>query len=594
MPSLDSSAAASQASDTSEPEATSTTSGSPAVSRSTYAPRATRVGRERRLALQRRHGLPRQRQRHRPARLRHDPRPRERRLHRVGRADHGEARDRAQRVELLDRLVRRPVLAHEDRVVREDEGRARAHQRGEPERRPHVVAEHQEGAGVRQERAVERDAVRDRGHRMLAHAEVDVAAGEGVVALPDRAGARPTVVLFEPARSAEPPISRPGASAAMRPSAVPECLRVASALPSRPSTSLSTKSAGTARVRTASQLFAASACAPRQAASFASSVFALRALRRRALRAVAAHRVGHEEGRRLAGCRASAWWRAATSAPNGPPCTFDWPAHGLPWPIVVRSASSAGLPGGVRRRERAVERGHVLAVERLDVPALRAEARRHVLAEGPRGRAVDGHLVVVVEHDQVVELPVAGERGALVGDAFHQVAVARDHEDAVLARPFAAAAEARARRPGRERHADGVAEALPERAGGDLDAGRVAVLGVPRRLRVELAELPDLVEREPVAEQVQQRVEQHRGVARGEHEAVAQRPGRVASGRSAGAGPTSWKTGRARPIGAPRCPIPAASTASMVRPRMVFSIWVRSAGASSLGIDPPSEKRRRS
>ena len=82
-----------------------------------------------------------------------------------------------------------------------------------------------------------------------------------------------TVVLFEPARSAEPPISRPGASAAMRPSAVPECLRVASALPSRPSTSLSAKSAGTARERTASQLFAASACAPRQAASFASSAF---------------------------------------------------------------------------------------------------------------------------------------------------------------------------------------------------------------------------------------------------------------------------------------------------------------------------------
>jgi hypothetical protein len=40
-----------------------------------------------------------------------------------------------------------------------------------------------------------------------------------------------------------------------------------------------------------------------------------------------------------------------------------------------------------------------------------------------------------------------------------------------------------------EREADGVADALAERAGGRFDAGGVAVLGVTRRLAAELAEV---------------------------------------------------------------------------------------------------------
>ena len=41
-----------------------------------------------------------------------------------------------------------------------------------------------------------------------------------------------------------------------------------------------------------------------------------------------------------------------------------------------------------------------------------------------------------------------------------------------------------------ERHADGIAETLAERPGGGLDAGRVAIFGVARRARAELAEAP--------------------------------------------------------------------------------------------------------
>ena len=49
-------------------------------------------------------------------------------------------------------------------------------------------------------------------------------------------------------------------------------------------------------------------------------------------------------------------------------------------------------------------------------------------------------------------------------------------------------AEPRVEQPLGQRHADGVAEALAERPGGRLDAGRMAVLGMAGGLGAELAE----------------------------------------------------------------------------------------------------------
>ena len=68
----------------------------------------------------------------------------------VGRAEHDQARDRAQRRQLLDRLVGRAVLADADRVVREDVDRPEApSDRRQADRRPHVVAEDQEACSRR-------------------------------------------------------------------------------------------------------------------------------------------------------------------------------------------------------------------------------------------------------------------------------------------------------------------------------------------------------------------------------------------------------------------------------------------------------------
>ena len=58
--------------------------------------------------------------------------------------------------------------------------------------------------------------------------------------------------------------------------------------------------------------------------------------------------------------------------------------------------------------------------------------------------------------------------------------------------------------------------------------GVCAVLGMAGRERAELAEALDLLDRHlRIAEEIKQRIEQHRAVAGGEHEAVAVGPGRI-------------------------------------------------------------------
>ena len=94
----------------------------------------------------------------------------------------------AQRRHMLDRLVRRAVLAEADRIMRHHEADPEAHQRGEPHRRPGIVGEHQEGAAIGDHAAMERHAVHGRRHAVLANAVMHVAAG--IVGRRDRLGLR--------------------------------------------------------------------------------------------------------------------------------------------------------------------------------------------------------------------------------------------------------------------------------------------------------------------------------------------------------------------------------------------------------------------
>ena len=183
---------------------------------------------------------------------------------------------------------------------------------------------------------------------------------------------------------------------------------------------------------------------------------------------------------------------------------------------------------GRGRGNRRVDGGDVVPVDVRDhVPAVGGEALRRVVGEPAAHLAVDRDAVVVVEHGELAEAQRSGERRDLVRNALHQAAVADERVGSVVDDRVSRPIEVRGEELLGERHPDRVGEALPERPGRRLHTGRDADLRMPRGARVQLPEALQLVEREVVAGQVQQRVEQHRTVAVGQDEAVAVRPLRV-------------------------------------------------------------------
>jgi hypothetical protein len=153
-------------------------------------------------------------------------------------------RDRAQAGQLLDRLVRRTVLAQRDAVMGEHVHDVQSHQRGQADRRAHVVGEDEEGRAVGHDSAVRGQAVDDRAHRMLAHAEMQIAAGMAPAAAVGTlrvlgAGTgglkspKPfSAVKVDGSRSAEPPISA-GSRGAIAFMTLPDATRVAMPLDRR-------------------------------------------------------------------------------------------------------------------------------------------------------------------------------------------------------------------------------------------------------------------------------------------------------------------------------------------------------------------------
>ncbi len=199
----------------------------------------------------------------------------------------------------------------------------------------------------------------------------------------------------------------------------------------------------------------------------------------------------------------------------------------------VDEAGPVGL--GPRLLDGLEQRRHVLLVavtaigpvDVLDVPAVGGVAGRDVLAEGDRGVVLDGDLVVVVDHHEVAELLVAGERGGLGAHALLQVAVAAHHVDVVVEQALAdrrLGVEQAALAPGGHGHADGVGDALAEGAGRGLDAGGVVDLGMAGGLAAPGAQGLEVLELEAEAAEEELVVEGEAGVAAGQDEPVARDP----------------------------------------------------------------------
>jgi hypothetical protein len=148
--------------------------------------------------------------------------------------------------------------------------------------------------------------------------------------------------------------------------------------------------------------------------------------------------------------------------------------------------------------------GEIVAVGYLEhSPAVGLEAAGDVLGKGERRVAVDGDVVVVVDDRQLSQSQVAGERGGLTGNAFHQVAVAGEHPGPVIHDGVAGTVEVIRQEPLGDGHPYGVAEALTQWTGGGLHTRRMSALRVAGCTGAPLAEVSDVVEREIVAAQMQ-------------------------------------------------------------------------------------------
>ena len=172
-------------------------------------------------------------------------------------------------------------------------------------------------------------------------------------------------------------------------------------------------------------------------------------------------------------------------------------AMGLLGVLLVRAAEPDVGPDRDQARpiigssllDRGRDRLDVVAVLDPDgVPAIRLEAGDDILRPGHRRRTVELDVVVVVEGHQLSQPEVTGEAGRLRGDALLEVAVRAEGVGPVVDDVVAVAVELGSETRFRDRHPDGVGEALAEGAGRRLDARRQAVLGVAGRLRAPLAE----------------------------------------------------------------------------------------------------------
>ena len=180
------------------------------------------------------------------------------------------------------------------------------------------------------------------------------------------------------------------------------------------------------------------------------------------------------------------------------------------------------LVGILRARDRGCDRVLVLAVDQFGRPACRFEPLDLVDGVSERRRPVDRDAVVVIEHDQFVELPVPGQRDRFLRYAFHQVAVGGEHVGVVADDLLA---EFGGQHLLRHRHPDRCRDALAEWTRRGLDACGAEILRMARGGRIDLAETLDLIERHlGIAGEIEQRIEQHRAVASRQHEAVAVRP----------------------------------------------------------------------
>ena len=441
----------------------------------------------------------------------------------VAGADHVEVRDAAQRAHGLDRLVGRAVFADADGVVREDVERLELGEGRHADRGAEVVGERQERRAGALEDAVVGDAVEDGAHDVLTDAEVEVASGRGRdVEVADVLD----VVLgraVEVGRSGEHEGRGLGDGVDARLAGDAGRERVLAELRDGGEEGLDVAVVALLGLGEERGLLGVGLGPGGEGLP----PFGVRG----GLPGLA----GGEEGAGL-GRDEELLFREAEGLARGVDELHAGFAVALGGALDFGDAladdgladDQLGLAvlAGAGLFERFGDRGELVAL--LDgehFPVGGFVALGGVLVLRLRGQGVEGDVVGVVEHDEVIEAEAAGERGGLLRDAFLEAAVAGETDHQVVEDLVLRGVEVGGGHLGGDGHADDVAGALTEGAGGGFDADGLAELGVTRGLGVELAEILHFLEREVEAGEVQPAVDEHRTVPGREDEAVAVDPG---------------------------------------------------------------------
>src|SRR4030095_2831769 len=128
------------------------------------------------------------------------------------------------------------------------------------------------------------------------------------------------------------------------------------------------------------------------------------------------------------------------------------------------------------------------------VPSIREEASRYILSECYTRVSFDRDVVVVVDPAKVVEAQMSGERCRFRCNALHQTAITTNCVDVVVEDIETWFIEAVGEPLLSDRHADAGGYTLAQWTSCGFNARYPVVLGMARRLAVELAEPSDVIE----------------------------------------------------------------------------------------------------
>ena len=148
-----------------------------------------------------------------------------------------------------------------------------------------------------------------------------------------------------------------------------------------------------------------------------------------------------------------------------------------------------------------------------NVPAVGFETCSGVVSEPALNVTVDGDTVVVIERNQFTQLQGTCQGAHFVRNAFHHAAIAHERIGEVVNDVVTRTVELRRQGLLSNRHTHSVCNTLTQRAGGGFYASGVAHFRVTWSFGVQLTEVFQLFDRQIVAGEVQQAIDQHRAVA---------------------------------------------------------------------------------